>query len=122
MSINGMNFEQFKAQFTGKPIYIRMHTGQRTDGKFSSNFASGLTEDSPDLMVPWEYEQLLSIQDFPHAWYFSENMLSRRKAGKLKFICEKCASSDHENCVGLPNGDRTWCDCQHAGTIVARKP
>lgn len=33
----------------------------------------------------------------------------------LKFICQECGGGNHEGCAGLPNGDSSWCDCQHKG-------
>lgn len=74
---------------------------------FSSNFACNLTEENPDLAVPWEYELLLES-------YRQENgsirtdYRERREAGLMKFVCEACAGGDHSKCVG-----KSHCDCQH---------
>lgn len=74
---------------------------------FSSNFACNLTEENPDLAMPWEYELLLES-------YRQENgpiradYRERREAGLMKFVCEACAGGDHSKCVG-----KSHCDCQH---------
>jgi hypothetical protein len=82
-------------------------------------FACNLTEDNPNLNIPWEYETLLEFYKMDDGLIRTEQ-IKKREAGLLKFICEHCAKTDHENCIGLLDGDQSWCDCQHKGSTVAK--
>ena len=89
------------------PMYVNMETAKKA---FSSDFASGLSEDS-DIRVPWEYETLLEMYATPESAIQTERR-EKRRIGLLKFICNDCASGEHDNCAGIRK-HKSHCDCQH---------